>query len=95
MDAQLGPGVVINDIINKNESLLLITLLSSGAMRRPPRGASDVLTLRAPAGLLRDARLRPAAANVPRPVRPPRLRRRRRVRLDWQDHGKQFCSMTS
>lgn len=59
-------------------------------MRRSPRGAGDVPPLRAPAGLLRDAGLRPAPAHVPRPLRAARLRRRRRVRLDWQDDGKQY-----
>lgn len=62
-----------------------------GALRGPPRGVSDVPPLRAAAGLLRDARLRPAAAHVPRPVREARLRRRRRVRLDRQDNGKHVC----
>lgn len=58
-----------------------------GAVRGAPRGAGHVPALRAPAGLLRDAGLRPAAAHVPRPVRAARLRGRRRVRLDRQDHG--------
>lgn len=62
-----------------------------GAVRRAPRGAGDVPALRAAPGLLRDARLRPAAPNVPRPVRAARIRRRRGVRLDRQDYGKQFC----
>lgn len=59
-----------------------------GAVRGAPRGAGHIPALRAPAGLLRDAGLRPAAANVPRPVRAARLRGRRRIRLDRQDHGK-------
>lgn len=56
-------------------------------MRGAPGGAGDVPPLRAATGLLRDPRLRPAAEDVPRPVRPARLPRRRRVRLDRQDHG--------
>ena len=52
------------------------------------RRVRHVPALRAPLGLFRATRLQLPAQDLPRPLRPHGLRRRRqRVRLDRQDHG--------